>query len=275
MPATPPLRAHVIAGGFPPGQYAGHDHDYARLRLLQFLADAEVPASVSNDFSDCDKWLTRSKLLITYVSGPYPDAAQTAAIRQWLGEGGRWLGLHGTSGGRAVRVGDGERPRRQMVKLDHHEVLGGFFINHPPVRRFNVDVHDAGDLLTRDLPTSFEVIDEPYMIEVQDPANTRLLLTSPLGPDTSKEGFGFVYDKDTALMPDGKTRALGFTKEVGKGGVCYIALGHCHNAWSNSQPYVDVSVSPDQKTPVPLRFTWETPAFQQLLRNGIEWGMQS
>ena len=22
-------RAHVIAGGFPPGSYAGHDHDYA------------------------------------------------------------------------------------------------------------------------------------------------------------------------------------------------------------------------------------------------------
>ena len=25
-------RAHLIAGGFPPGSQAGHDHDYARLR---------------------------------------------------------------------------------------------------------------------------------------------------------------------------------------------------------------------------------------------------
>jgi type 1 glutamine amidotransferase len=272
MPTNPPLRAHVVAGGFPPGQYAGHDHDYARLRLLEMLADAEVPASVSNDFSDTDKWLTRSKLLITYVSGPYPDAQQTAAIRQWLADGGRWLGLHGTSGGRAVRVGEGERPRRQMVKMDYHEVLGGFFINHPPVRRFNVDVRDADDLLTRGLPTTFEVIDEPYMIEVQDPANSRILLTSELGPDPTP-GFGFYYEKDTALMADGKTRALGFTKDLGKGGVCYIALGHCHNWWSNSQPFVDKSVNPEGKTPIPLRVTWEAPAFQQLLRNAIEWGM--
>lgn len=275
MPPTQPLRAHVVAGGFPPGQYAGHDHDYARLRLLELLAEAEVPCSVSNDFSDTDKWLTRSKLLITYVSGPYPDSQQTAAIKQWLADGGRWLGLHGTSGGRAARIptAEGERQRRAMVKLDHHEALGGFFINHPPVRRFDVDVKDAGDVLTRDLPTSFEVIDEPYMIEVQDPANSRVLLTAALGPDTSKEGFGFQYEEDTALLPDGKTRVLGYTKDVGKGGVTYIALGHCHNEWSNSQPYVEANVSPDGKTPIPLRFTWETSAFKQLLRNGIAWGM--
>jgi hypothetical protein len=33
-----PTRAHLIAGGFPAGSYAGHDHDYARLRLLGLLA---------------------------------------------------------------------------------------------------------------------------------------------------------------------------------------------------------------------------------------------
>ncbi len=38
-------RAHVIAGGFPPGSAAGHDHDYARLRLLTLLAEATIPAS--------------------------------------------------------------------------------------------------------------------------------------------------------------------------------------------------------------------------------------
>ena len=45
-------RAHVIAGGFPPGSAAGHDHDHARLRLLGLLAEQEVPASVANDFAD-------------------------------------------------------------------------------------------------------------------------------------------------------------------------------------------------------------------------------
>src|SRR5256885_2815443 len=84
-------RAHLIAGGFPRGSAAGHDHDYARLRLLGLLADQDVPASVANDFADIEKWLPLSRLLITYVAGPYPDAAQTRAIQDWLAAGGHWL----------------------------------------------------------------------------------------------------------------------------------------------------------------------------------------
>jgi len=274
MASPTPLRAHVIAGGFPPGAHAGHDHDYARLRLLEFLREKEVPASVSNDFDDVEKWLTRSKLLITYVAGPYPNEAQDRAIRQWLEDGGCWLGLHGTSGGRAVRYSETDR-RRKMLKLSHHETLGGFFLNHPPVRRFQVRVSDAGDTLTDGLPQSFEVIDEPYMIEVQDPATTRVLLTAELGPDTSPPGFGFAYDEDTALMPDGKTRVLGYTRDIGKGGVTYIAIGHCHNPSTNVQPFVDTSVDPEGKTPPTLRQTWETSAFQSLIRNSIDWGMRT
>src|SRR5580692_2647071 len=111
-------RAHLIAGGFPPGSAAGHDHDYARLRLLGLLAERGVAASVANDFADVEKWLPVSQLLITYVAGPYPDPAQCHAIRHWLEAGGHWLGLHGTSGGRAVRV-DGVQMRR-TVKTEHH-----------------------------------------------------------------------------------------------------------------------------------------------------------
>jgi hypothetical protein len=58
-------RAHLIAGGFPPGSHSGHDHDYARLRLLGLLAERDIPASVANDFSDVEKWLPVSQLLIT------------------------------------------------------------------------------------------------------------------------------------------------------------------------------------------------------------------
>ena len=47
-----PRRAHLITGGFPPGSVGGHDQDYARLRLLQLLAESDIPASVGNDFSD-------------------------------------------------------------------------------------------------------------------------------------------------------------------------------------------------------------------------------
>jgi uncharacterized protein len=131
MTETKPGRAHVVTGGFPPGSMGGHDHDYARLRLLGLLAESDIPASVANDFTDVEKWLPVSRLLITYVAGPYPDAAQTGAIRGWLEAGGRWLGLHGTSGGKAQRV-EGV-PNRRTVKTEHHALLGSFFLTH---RRF-------------------------------------------------------------------------------------------------------------------------------------------
>jgi hypothetical protein len=265
-------RAHVIAGGFPRGAPAGHDHDYARLRLLEFLADQEVKASVANDYEDIENWLPLTNLLVTYVAGPYAADGQNRAMRTWLEAGGRWLALHGTSGGKAARLSETDR-RRHMVKLPYHETLGGFFLNHPPVRRFSVNVHAAADALTAGVPATFEVIDEPYMIEVLDLASTRVLLTAELGPDVSPPGFGFVYERDTALLPDGRTRVLGYTREVGKGAVTYIALGHCHDPATNSQPFVDASVDPEGKTPPTLRQTWETAAFQTLIRNGIEWGM--
>ena len=267
-------RAHVIVGGYPPGAPSGHDHDYARLRILEFLAEQEIHASTSNDFEDVEKWLPISSLLVTYTAGPYAAREQAVAIRRWMEAGGRWLGLHGTSGGKAARIDPSGR-RRQMIKLDHHEALGGFFINHPPVRRFEVKVHASDDGLTNGLPTAFEVIDEPYMVEVLDPATTQVLLTAELGPDSSPPGFGFEYEKDTALLADGKTRVMGYTKEIGKGGVTYVALGHAHTPSTNSQPFVDKSVHPEGKTPPVLRATWETGAYQSLLRNGIAWGTRT
>ena len=154
-------RAHLIAGGFPPGSAAGHDHDYARLRLLGLLAEQDMPASVGNDFADIEKWLPVSRMLITYVAGPYPDGAQCRALRQWLEAGGQWLGLHGTSGGRAERV-EGMRQRR-TVKTEHHALLGSRFLTHPPICKIHVDVRDTDHPITRGLATSFDVEDEPVL----------------------------------------------------------------------------------------------------------------
>src|SRR6516165_4526975 len=166
MTETKPGRAHLIAGGFPPGSSAGHDHDYARLRLLGLLAEADIPASVANDFADIEKWLPVTRLLITYVAGPYPDATQTRAIRHWLEGGGRWLGLHGTSGGRAERV-EGSRQRR-TVKTEHHALLGSHFLTHPSICEFRVEVSSTASPLTQGLGKSFVVEDEPYFVELQD-----------------------------------------------------------------------------------------------------------
>ena len=267
-----PIRVHVIAGGFPVGSPAGHDMDYARLRILQLLQDQpHVTTSVSGDFTDIDKWLPGCQLLMTYVAGPFPNGEQNTFLRKWLEDGGRWLGLHGTSGGKAAPVGDDRRVRK-MVKADHHKTLGGFFLNHPPLRKFRVDVVNQQHILTKGLPASFEVMDELYLIELQEPAASDILLTTELAKDPSPPGFGFVYDEDTALQADGKTRVLGFSRALGRGGVAYIALGHCHSTTSNMQPFVDASVDAGSTTPQVFRGSWDTQPFEQLLRNGIEWG---
>lgn len=267
MTETRPGRAHLIAGGFPPGSDAGHDHDYARLRLLGLLAEQGVSASVANDFADVERWLPVSRLLITYVAGPYPDAPQCRAIQRWLEAGGRWLGLHGTSGGRAERV-EGVRQRR-TVKTEHHALLGSYFLTHPPIGKIHVDVSAADTSLTRGLGTSFDVEDEPYFIELQDPGSTRILLTADYGPDATSPAIGTLYPSDTSLRSDGKTRVLGYTRDVGKGGVTYFALGHCHNPAIRASRSAD----PTDTTPLTFRGSWETDAFLTLLRNAIAWGV--
>lgn len=265
------MQVHLITGGFPPGRPAGHDMDYARLRLLQFLReDSTIRVTVANDFTDIAKWLPHSQLLITYVAGPYPDDEQNQYLRQWIEAGGRWFALHGTSGGKASRLGQ----RRKMVKTSHHDTLGSFFLNHPPLRRFQVQVADPAHLLTKDLPATFEVIDELYLIELQAPLTSHVLLTTELATDPSPPGFGFAYDADTALQPDGKTRVLGYTRDLGQGSVAYIALGHCYPAAANRPSVVDASVNTSDDPARLSRGPWETSAFQTLLRNGIQWGIE-
>ena len=262
MPEATPNRAHVIAGGFPPGSYAGHDHDYARLRLLGLLAEQSVAASVANDFADVARWLPLGRLMITYVAGPYPDAAQTGAIRDWVAAGGHWLALHGTSGGRAERV-EGARSRR-TVKAEHHALLGGYFLTHPPICEFRVEVKASDHPLTRGLGSSFTVEDEPYFVELQDPASTQILLTTDYGGLTSP-AIGTLYPRDTSLLADGKSRVIGYTRAVGQGAVTYVALGHCHN------PAIRAARAPDPSDATPPVFhgAWERDAFLTLLRNAI------
>jgi len=273
MAETPRLRrAHLIAGGFPPGSPAGHDHDYARLRILQELQRwEELHTTCAGDFTDLEKWLPNCELLITYTAGPYPADPQVDFLRDWLESGGRWLALHGTSGGRAARVP--ERRQRQMVRQRFHELLGGFFLTHPPLCRFRVRVVDGGHPVTAGVPEEFETADELYFIELTDPGRTRVLLTTELPKDPSPPGFGFYYERDTALLPDGRSRPLAFAHEGGRGEVVYVALGHCHTPATNVQPFVDRSLDPEGRTPLRFRGSWEVPAFGQLLRNALEWGL--
>lgn len=270
-----PTRVHLVAGGFPRGSSAGHDIDYVRLRLLESLhAKQDVTVSVSNDFLDLDSWLPQSDLLLTYVAGPHLHDDQSQFVSDWLTDGGRWLALHGSSGGRAVPLPDG-KPGRTMARARHHEVLGAFFLNHPPIRKFRVDVRDRDHALTRGLPAAFDVMDELYLLEVDDACRV-LLSTSDLDDqDPAPRTFGFTYGEDTSVAADGRTRVLGYERQHGAGAVAYFALGHCHTPATNIQPFVHESVDAGGVTPLDFRGPWETEAFERLLTNGVDWGLEA
>jgi len=263
MTATLPARAHLVAGGFPPGQMSGHDHDCARLRLLGLFAERDLPASVANDFADLEKWLPTCRLLVSYVAGPYPDAAQCRALQGWLAAGGHWLALHGSSGGRAQRI-EGLRQRR-TVMTEHHALLGCRFLTHPPICEFRVEVRDAASPLTRGLAGSFAIEDEPYFIELQDPAASQILLTADYGAGGDWPVVETLYGRDTSLLPDGRSRVVGYSREIGQGGIAYFTFGHCHN------PAARAGRTEDGTPPI-FRGPWENEAFLQLLRNAIAWG---
>ena len=118
-------------------------------------------------------------------------------------------------------------------------------------------------------------MDETYFIRLDTGSKHHLLLTTdlPNDPTPPPNFLGMEFDHTEALQPDGKTRVLGYTKDVGQGGVAYIALGHCHSPYMPQQPFVDASVSPDEKTPPLFRGSWETESFETLLRNGVRWGI--
>jgi type 1 glutamine amidotransferase len=271
MPGMNPNRVHLITGGFPKGEMAGHDMDYARIRLLQLLSQHDsVHTTSANDFKDVELWLADCQFLITYVAGPFPDEDQNNFLQQWLENGGRWLALHGTSGGKAARLPDGKG--RTMVKSDHHDTLGSFFLTHPPIRKIRIKVDNTPHPLIRNLPAEFEVEDELYLLEILD-HNAKVLLTTELEQDPSPAGFGFAYASDTSIQTDGKSRVLGYVRDAGKGAVAYFALGHCHAPWCNVQPFVDESVSADGSTPLTFRGPWENQSFEQLLKNALDWGL--
>jgi len=111
-------------------------------------------------------------------------------------------------------------------------------------------------------------MDELYLIELANPDESRVLLTtSDLdAEDPAPRTFGFTYGEDTSVGKDGRTRVLGYICEREAGAVAYVALGHCHTPTTNIQPFVDVSVG---EAVIMGRWAWAA-SFADLDNDGWE-----
>ena len=93
QPDHRPRRVDVtlVAGG----RY--HDIDYARLQLLQLLAEHEdLRVRVQPDYEDADA-IARGSILVSYTCDVRPSERAQQEIRSWVERGGRWVALHGTN----------------------------------------------------------------------------------------------------------------------------------------------------------------------------------
>jgi uncharacterized protein len=243
---TTPIQVHFVAAG----KY--HDIDFARLEVLKLLAEhPRLRTSVAVDYADTER-LAACDMLITYTCDLMPTPEQAPALRAFLERGGRWFALHGTNS--ILRFLENGLVDTPEERPDVMELLGTQFKAHPPIGPFKVEVVDRDHALTRGLD-DFEVVDELYLSKTTAPIRT-LMQTRFTG-----EATGFV-DKDwrDAVVP------ILYLRDLGRGGVLYITLGHCrsHHDVMQLLPF----------WPHPERCAWNYPVYYELLRRGLRWAMR-
>lgn len=241
------IDAVLIAGG----KY--HDIDFARLELLQLLAlDERVRVRVLADYEDVSA-LEGASFIVSYTCDVTPSAAAQAALRSFLGRGGRWYALHGTNSIlRFLADGKVDSPR---TAPDFMAMLGSMFIAHPPIGEYTVSVTDPSHPLVAGLE-DFATVDELYLMETYGELQV-LLHTRFAG-----EAGGFVEDR----WPEARHPVF-YLKEHGPGAVLYLTLGHCRGHY-DLQPLMEY-------WPTVERCSWDLPVFRDLLIRGIDWAKEA
>jgi len=238
-----PTHAYLVANA----RY--HDTDFARLRLLEVLAeDADVRTRVAENFADTEA-IAKADFLVTYTCDLRPTEPQELALRDFVSAGGRWLALHGTNaildfGPKGIQC-----PRTHTTFM---ETLGSRFIAHPAIQPYRVTVSDPEHPLVKGIEP-FEASDEIYLCEYYGEIEP-LLETRYTGTFSA----GYVENEWLTDEP----RLVAYTHPVGEGEVLYITLGHCCGKY-DMRPIRDVTEV--------VRGSWENPAFRELLRRGLRW----
>ncbi|MDX1650801.1 MAG: ThuA domain-containing protein [Myxococcota bacterium] len=231
------------------GRY--HDFDYARLRLLELLAELpEVRVRVWPDYADVDA-IASCRFLVSYTCDVRPDPARQEGLARFVADGGRWLALHGTHAALDFTP-EGVAAPDVMPRLVH--VLGSRFVAHPPIAPYRVEPSDPEHPLVAGVG-AFETDDELYLMELPEPeALVPLLETRFAG-----EAPGFVV-RD---WRHADRHLVSYLRPYGRGAVLYNTLGHCRGH-HDMRPVMDWY-------PRVERGSWERPAFRELLRRGLRW----
>ena len=233
----------LIAGG------KWHDIDYARLELLQLLAQHEhVRTRVFEDYSNLDA-ICGADFIVSYTCDVTPPLEAQEALRDYVCRGGRWLALHGTNSVlRFLDDGRIDTPRWAPLFMD---TLGSQFMAHPPIESYRVEPTGVHHAVVEGIE-AFDVVDEQYLSEVTAPIEVLL--------DTQFEGSGGRFVHNCWAR---KRHPVLYLRHLDAGSVMYLTLGHCRGHY-DLQPMVEYY-------PQIERGAWESPVYRQLLSRGLDW----
>ena len=231
-----------------------HDTNFARLELLKLLAENEdINTKVADSFSDLTA-IQNSAFLITYTCDLRPTVGEQEGLAQFLDSGGKWFALHATNA--LIEFVDG-KPDTPDVAPKFMELLGSKFVAHPDNQKIHVRVTDVSHPLTENLD-DFDVEDEePYYCE---PRGEQTVL---LEASYNEPSLGYVQSE---YGTDRDTHPQMYLRQWGTGEVLYLSLGHCSGK-HDMKPMIDIQP--------PVRGSWNSPVYYELLRRGIKWGIRS
>ena len=147
-------------------------------------------------------------LVFLSTSGALFDEAQKDALREYVTEGGGYVGVHAAS----------------TTEYDwpwYGELVGARFTRHPRVQPAVVHVEDAEHPSTRHLPRRWERTDEWYEFRDNPRGRVNVLLTVD---ESTYEGAEF-----------GADHPLAWYHTVGEGRAFYTALGHTEESFGEGE----------------------------------------
>jgi len=171
----------------------GEIHDWKGIQPRLVEALKEDPniriTTAQEDLSILTRLEPYDVIVFHYTVGTITDA-QRDGLSHWLASGKGFVGIHSAA--------DSFRD-----DPDYRNLVGGWFLTHPRYRDYQVSVADPNHPVMAGVPEEFFVRDEQYITHYDSR----------------------VHVLATALWKGG-TMPVVWTKEHGKGRVCYIALGH-------------------------------------------------
>ncbi|GLV26727.1 ThuA domain-containing protein [Sphingobium sp. Cam5-1] len=252
-PASGIVRALLVIGG------SFHDFDMVRRRLLERLGEHErIRTTCTNGFHDLEA-LRAADFLVTYTTNIFPEGEALSELEQFLARGGRWLAIHGSAAyiefsGPEVEIGGiklpglTDTPDRHPAYMD---LLGCRFLSHLAPQPFTVrPVSDHP--IVAGLPP-FEVVDEPYILELR--GESEILLESRYTGDAPG------YVKGPWLEDTPRPQAV--LHRHGEGEALFLAPGHSCGRY-DMQPFI-AEIEP-QVGP------WDNPVYMEVIRRAIRWG---